>query len=363
MDITEIDAKITQKFKDCESIIPEYTQKIKEIQDILDSGIDDVNIRTNLEHTLVNYKNKLNNVISGNDCDFYISESFKILERYRQILKTPVKVNFFGANIKDQNSKEKGELVEQYIQIAKKYLPDIDLTIIKQTKKQECNNCSSSKIVIADGFSVICTDCGYEREENTNALSYKDMSRTNVLQKYTYEKRSHFRDALNQYQGKQNCKIDKKIFTDLENEFEKHHLLTGDKSTTKTKRFEKIKKEHVMLFLKELGYDKQYENANYIYSEMTGVKCPDISHLEDQLMDDFDTLANLYTKKFKFEKNIERKSFINVQCVFFQLLKKNKYPCKKEDFNILKTTDRKTFHDEILQELFEELGWNYTPFF
>lgn len=363
MDITEIDAKITQKFKDIESVIPEYKQKILDIQAIIDSGVEDESIRQNLERTIENYKQKINNIDSGSDYDFYISESFQILERYRQILKTPVKVNFFGNNTKDQNSKEKAELIEQYMQIAKKYLPDLDLSAIKQIKKQECNNCSSSKIVVADGFSVICTDCGYEREENTNMLSYKDMSRTNVLQKYTYEKRSHFRDAVNQYQGKQNCKIDKKIFMELEREFEKHHLLEGDASTPKSIRFSRIKKDHVMLFLKELGYDKQYENANYIYSEMTGVKCPDISHLEDQLMVDFDTLANLYTKKFKFEKNIERKSFINVQCVFFQLLKKNKYPCKKEDFNILKTTDRKTFHDEILQELFEELGWNYTPFF
>ena len=80
-------------------------------------------------------------------------------------------------------------------------------------------------------------------------------------------------------------------------------------------------------------------------------------------MEDFDTLASLYTKKFKYEKNIERKSFINIQCVFFQLLLKNKYVCKKEDFNILKTADRKSFHDDILRELFLELNWTYTPFF
>jgi hypothetical protein len=363
MDITDIDSRIIQKFKEDEGMIPEYNQKILDIQKILDSGIDDQNMKSKLEQTLSVYKFKINNIVSGNDYDFYISESFHILERYRQILKTPVKVNFFGTQVKDQNSKEKLDLIEQYIQIAKKHISDLDLATAKTNKKQECENCTSTKIVLADGLSIICTECGYEREENTNTLSYKDMSRTNVLQKYTYEKRSHFRDALNQYQGKQNCKIDKKIFIELENEFEKHHLLVGDKSIPKAQRFSKVKKEHVMLFLKELGYDKQYENANYIYSEMTGVKCPDISHLEDQLMEDFDILANLYTKKFKYEKNIERKSFINVQCVFFQLLKKNKYPCKKEDFNILKTTDRKTFHDEILQELFEELGWNYTPFF
>ena len=360
MDITEIDDMILQRFKENETLIPEYKRKIAEIESM---NIDDEVMKIKLQQAIDDYKQKIEKITSGSEYDFYISESFHILERYRQLLKTPVKVNFFGTTPKNQNSKEKAELIDQYTQIAKKYAPDLDLTKIKQPKKTECDNCFSSKVVVADGLSIICVDCGCEREENTNALSYKDISRTNVLQKYTYEKRSHFRDALNQYQGKQNCKIDKKIFMELENEFEKHRLLIGDKSTPKQERFSKIKKEHIMLFLKELGYDKQYENANYIYSEMTGVKCPDISHLEDQLMDDFDILANLYTKKFKYEKKIDRKSFMNIQCVFFQLLKKNKYQCKKEDFNILKTTDRKTFHDEILQELFEELGWNYTPFF
>ena len=31
----------------------------------------------------------------------------------------------------------------------------------------------------------------------------------------------------------------------------------------------------------------------------------------------------------------------------------------KYDFNILKTSDRQTFHDEICKELFKYLGWNF----
>ena len=80
-----------------------------------------------------------------------------------------------------------------------------------------------------------------------------------------------------------------------------------------TLRYKNLELEHVMLFLKELGYDKQYENAKYIYSAITGKKCPDLSHIEDQLMDDFDVLVSLYIKKFKYEKKIDRKSFMNIQ--------------------------------------------------
>ena len=65
-------------------------------------------------------------------------------------------------------------------------------------------------------------------------------------------------------------------------------------------------------------------------------------------------------KKFK---HINRKNFINTQYVLFQLLRRHRHSCKKEEFIILKTIDRKFFHDEICKELFEELGWNHSPFY
>ena len=67
-----------------------------------------------------------------------------------------------------------------------------------------------------------------------------------------------------------------------------------------------------------------------------------------------------YDKKFK---HINRKNFINTQYVLYNCLCRHKHQCKKEEFIILKTIDRKFFHDEICKVLFEELGWNHTPYF
>jgi hypothetical protein len=92
---------------------------------------------------------------------------------------------------------------------------------------------------------------------------------------------------------------------------------------------------------------------------ITGVKPVDISHLEEQLLDDFNILTELYSTI----KHIKRKSFINSQHVLYQLLRRHKFPCDKDDFIVLKTTDRKHFHDEITKELFETLGWNHVPYF
>ena len=125
--------------------------------------------------------------------------------------------------------------------------------------------------------------------------------------------------------------------------------------------FGRIEKEHIMLFLKELGYIKHYENIHLIHFTLTGKKPDDITHLENKLLDDFDQLTALYDKKYKFK--IERKNFINTQYVLYQLLRRHKHPCNKEDFTILKTVDRQSFHDNITKVLFSLLGWNHSPSF
>jgi hypothetical protein len=190
--------------------------------------------------------------------------------------------------------------------------------------------------------------------------SYKDVTRINISSKYCYDRRIHFRDCINQYQGKQNSTINQDVYDNLEKQFDLHHLLIGESNTPKNIRFKNITKEHISVFLKELQYTKHYENINLIHYNITGVKPDDIGYLEDKLLEDFDILTDLYDKKFK---NIDRKNFINTQYVLYQLLLKHKHPCRKEDFSILKTMDRKTFHDDIMICLFTALSWNFTPLF
>jgi hypothetical protein len=146
-------------------------------------------------------------------------------------------------------------------------------------------------------------------------------------------------------------------------QFRKHHLLIGTNKTLNEERCKNITKEHIHLFLKELEYTKHYENVNLIHYQMTGNKPDNIAYLEDRLLDDFDSLTNLYDKKFKNKPGFERKNFINTQYVLYQLLVRYRHPCKKEDFTILKTVDRKSFHDDVAKIVFEDLNWNHTPLF
>lgn len=365
IDIVAIDSKIHALHQDELAQIKILEAKRAECEAILSKNLSKI-IEENLTNTIKNYDRQLKDLMESGDYQFYLAETVGLIEEYKQILRTPMKVTFLGQPKKDDSRKK--ALVSEYLNVVKKFPKFSPLIQGLETNTAtkggiNCDKCNSKQMFLGEGANYVCIDCGYEKEAYSTSLSYKDISRTNILQKDTYERRSHFRDCINQFQGKQNCKIDPEVYKRLEQEFEKHHLLVGDENTPREIRFKNVLKEHVKLFLTELNYDKQYDNVNYIFSKMTGKSCPDISHLEEQLMSDFDLLVNLYMRKFKHEKKIERKSFMNIQYVFFQLLTKNKYPCKKEDFNILKTIDRKAFHDDVFKELFEELGWNHTPFF
>jgi hypothetical protein len=367
IDILIIDTEIKKKFLEEEKELKEFIYKRDKICNILKKDNLGVKIKNDLNKNLVLLNNKIYDIENKVSLNFYIMETNQFIEKYKEILSKPIKVSFSGkAKINSEIFKEKDELVAKYLNIANKYKEE---QIIYNYGKKKCNivicdHCLSKNCFeVVDGKTYICEDCGFQKEILGNLTSYKDVSRVNISSKYTYERRVHFRDCMNQYQGKQNSSILQSVYDDLENQFHLHGLLIGNKedNLSKEERFKNITKDHILLFLKETGHTKHYEDVFLIYYNMTGKKPNDISNLEDILMKDFETLSDLYDKKFKQDKSkkIDRKSFINIQYVLYQLLKRHKYPCKKEDFNILKTLDRKSFHDDIMKELFEELNWNF----
>ena len=372
IDILLIDSDIKKKFEkekiNLQNII-KYKDQLISYKNNENLNLS-IKILNDIEHSIKSYESKIEDISSDISKNFYMMESSELLERYKNILAKPIRVSFSGKKIENiEVIKEKEEIINKYLIIANKYNEKqifFNINLKKKTNLVICDCCSSKNCFESlDGKTYICEDCGFQKEILGNLTSYKDVSRVNISSKYTYERRVHFRDCINQYQGKQNSTISEDVFKDLENQFESHGLLIGTKNDSKEIRFQNITKDHILLFLKETGHTKHYEDVFLIYFKMTGKKSNDISHLEDKLIKDFEVLSDLYDKKFKHDKSkkIDRKSFINVQYVLFQLLRRHKYPCKKDDFNMLKTLDRKSFHDEIVRELFEHLNFNFTPIF
>ena len=353
-DILTIDAEIQQKFQEESEKLSEYKIKLLELEEYAKIKNLQQHIYKDIESNCDDLRKKIKEIESNTKQNFYIVESTVLIDKYKKILQTPIKLNFVGKPIK--NDKEKQKIIAEYLEIAQKYIDlKIDTTPSKKNKVI-CDNCNNKKdFDIVDGNTYICLNCSSQQVIIKHISSYKDINRVNISSKYTYDRKIHFRDCINQYQGKQNSTVEQKVYDDLEDQFERHHLLIGDKNTPKEKRFKRITKDHIMLFLKDLDYTKHYENINLVHYNLTGKKPDDIGYLEEKLLDDFDALTELYDKKFK---NIDRKNFINTQYVLYQLLQRHKHPCKKEDFSILKTTDRTAFHDDICGVLFSSLGWN-----
>lgn len=351
--ILSIDVKIQQSFQDEKDKLPEYEEKLQELIEYTKKPKIQYRVRNNLEKSCKELEEQIDSIKSELRWNFYIAETAELISEYKNILKTPMKISFVGKPAK--NDKEKKRIITSYLKIASNYTSDIEFSTPPKKPKITCDYCSNKKdFEIVDGNIYICSECSSQQVVMKHTSSFKDSDRVNISAKYTYARNIHFRDCMNQYQGKQNSTIEQKVYDQLEEQFEKHHLLVD--SPRKELRFKNITKEHIHIFLKSLKHTKHYENVNLIHYNLTGIKPDDISHLEDQLLIDFDNLTELYDQRFK---HLTRKNFINTQYVLYQLLRSHRHPCKKEDFTILKTVDRELFHEEICRELFCQLNLTF----
>ena len=359
IDILLIHRNILKNFEEEKVNINKYKNELEKIKKSLNSLLT-YRMRNNLENNLLQLQQKIEDINSNKIFNFYIMESTEIIEKYRNILQKPVVFSFFGK--RENKQQEKKKLINDYIKIAQKYT-DINITAnLSPDKKiiKICNYCKSNSLETFEN-EEICLDCGKVTHLSSTNSSYKDSERINMSAKYTYDRKVHFKDCINQYQGKQNVNILPEVYQKLTEQFHLHGLLQNSKD--KIKKYEKITKKHVFLFLKELGYSKHYEDIILIHYNLTGKQPDNISHLEPKLLEDFDLLVLQYDKKYKKNNKLSRKNFINTHYVLYQLLRRHKYPCKKSDFNILKSNERKSFHDKICKELFKELNWNFTTTF
>lgn len=340
--------------------VEEYTQKYQFVNQLVDLKITDDDVQ--------NLIDKIHLELIG-ECgkQMYQSLTCKLINEFKILLKTPIA---FGST-KCQTSERKILLEKKYNDIVRNLIKiklwDDKLFEMYNQKIlghcPVCDNSDSTLFEIDDVGRKTCLACCAELQTLETGNTSLDYNRATVTGKFIYNRLLHFQDCIKQFQGKQNCKIPNKIYTDLESKFTAYRLLID--SPNPLVRYSKISKQHILMFLKELKYVKHYENVNVIYSTLTNKKVDDISNLEKQLLEDFKELVILYDNLHSKDKpkELDRKNFLNVQYLLFQLLRRHGYDCKIEDFSILKTTDRKQFHDKICYNLFQQLGWNFTPVF
>jgi hypothetical protein len=304
------------------------------------------------------------------DMALYNARVLPILVKYQNELKKPTFRDFITGDIINDTG-EKKKLITEFQNLVDEYSSrwpsifftnELSMTVMPTIVEETiCRACNEKSVIEIKEYEHECTHCGCIREVAQAMFSYTDSTRINRTSKYTYERRMHFRDFMNQYQGKQQNSIPDEVYKYVESKIKTHNLLKPGKS--RIEQYDRVTKSHIEIFLKEFKYAKPVEDLNIVYSVVTGKKLDDISHLEAALLQDFDTLNALYEKTFVKTKRVDRKSFLHTQYILFQLLRKHKHPCDENDFNLLKTPDRKQFHDNICSQLFAELGWNFVHVF
>ena len=236
----------------------------------------------------------------------------------------------------------------------------------KKTQYCECIKKDDNKIEnrLDNSCEIICAECGTIYTSSfSESITYNDYSRININPKYHYEKRCHFRDTINQFQGKQNRSIPDIVYTKLEEMLEKHKLIkTEDKqledgTIVKVKNYDKVLKKHIRLFLSETGFSKYYEDEQLIYNKITGKEKIDISQYEPKLFEDFDKLVKAYSSL----KEITRTNLLNSHYVLRQLLLRQGVKVADSVLHFLKTPQRLREHDEIYKKCCEVLKWEFTP--
>lgn len=344
------------------------------------------NITEKLQKEIGNMESHFEQMDNFSLLNFYLLFSVPLMEKYKKVCTQRVQLHFMTRE--DDNmkriQKEKEKMIQEYLFLTNQlfqnfhFLKDIIHDIHSYTENVQqsskmcptipntnlvCEQCKNATYFDIFDNQSVCRECGIVIDQfQNNILSFKDIERVNISSKYTYDRRTHFRDCFYQFQGKQNVTIPNSLYEGITQQLFSHGIIPENhQDLPKEMAFEKVEKEHITIFLKDSKFVKHYEDAVLIFHTLTGKAVPELSYLEEDLMNDFDVLVEQYDKKFKI--NTDRKNFINTQYVLFQLLRRHKYPCRKEDFNILKTIDRKYYHDEICSELFSDLGWNFQPLF
>jgi hypothetical protein len=313
--------------------------------------------------------NKISKILEDIDSNLYaeyIALVHNIMEDYININKKTVKRTFLYSDNKsyqdlDDKRKKINVLEKKYInilqnnfqRIIERYninIHEIKLYSEDFHENENCDNCGSNDFNYNNSFSV-CKICGLETPTINTDINYHDTDRINTNKKYKYSRIVHFKDTINQFQGKQNKYIDKKVYQDLEREFREHKLIGNGEEVGK---YKKITKDHIKIFLNETGHTKHYEDINLLYNYYTGFPLPDISHLEEKLLKDFELILEAYE-----QIETEKTNFLHGQYILYQLLRRYKYDCREEDFTMLKTIDKKIEHDDYYEKICNILQWKF----
>jgi len=212
-----------------------------------------------------------------------------------------------------------------------------------------CKDCNIEReLNILDGM-IICTRCGKTDEAivEDSKQTYSDGVAPQENNYFSYKKITHFKECIDQCQGKERTEIPKEVFKKLLNKIKVERIADKNKLTP----------EKVRQYLRELKYNKYYEHIPYILNKLGGQSPPEIPpHIEEQLIKMF----NDVTIAFKKCCPKGRRNFLSYSYVlhkFIQII--GNYDHLLKHFKLPKSINRRQEIDEIWEKICNILDWPF----
>ncbi len=297
----------------------------------------------------------------------YVEKATPFLQAYKDIGPISTVVSFVSNDKEVISSKESKEeqdkrhkIISGYLEVARKYIK-IDL-VRNLVDTDICPGCGIDtkeiEMVEDDSDSMICQNCGLEKINIIKSAFYADGGRINNCRN-NYEDRANFEKVLMRYQGKQITKPSKDLYMKLDEYFIGRGLLSSkeyndlpllpDGTKAGTSR------EMMFEILSNIGCSGYYDDINLICSVFFGWTLPDVTHLEEEIMQDYDEFQAVYDQ---LPDRDGRKSSLNSQWKLFILLKRRGWSCKSKDFKIPTTASILEYHRVKTKQVYSVLGWD-----
>ncbi len=336
-------------------------EHIIELTKELNKGNLSCNEKKSLETDINNLKKGMYDYENNISYNKYLSETELILEEYNKVASNKSKGVVIFRNIKETEDEtivhKRVKIIQEYLNVSKKH---IRLEIIhKSLPKVLCPICKLdfSKAQIEEDFGLhTCPKCGYERESICHVSTYRDIEKINPGSRNNYDDCENFRKALQRFQGKQSHQPPQKLYEQLDEYF----FRLGKGSAREVQRLPLTEEGHKkgtsrqMMFeaLSETNNSAYYDDINLILHNYWGWSLPDISQLEEKIMEDYISTQKVYNSI----QNKDRNASLNIQFRLFVHLKAVDYPCSKNDFKIQTSRDSLIFHNEMWKTMCERTG-------
>ena len=300
-----------------------------------------------------NHLKTIKDVKSGKRYDDYINLTSDIIYEYSNI-KSDIKYLDFSEIIEYKESdikvNHKIYLIENYLQIAKKYI-DIDVSRIRPERIDNCVNCSSSlKDIIPDENGIVICEvknCQTEHITISNFKTKKEVYKSGNSN--GDDSIDNFIKAFLAYQGivKMTKEAIKKLCDELDAYFISINKPIGEeiKKLPLNSRGRRGETTHKTLnmALSKIGKTEHYKHTNFIGHIYWGWKLPNVSHLEEIIKRDYIKTQKAYNQIPEDVR--ERSSSLGTNYRLYRHLQLRGHKCYMDEFKIAENDKSIRIHD------------------